>query len=156
MKIYGYARDENGNFEKRKRKVIEFSKLMNLPIDKMIYEQSSENYEDMAKIRKLLGAERDFILLVSDTSDLFEDDYARLKFCNHFEERNVFLIDAYYPNLDYKMLMEKNCKDCPTNFLTSMIMVGLEVYFRKKMTDSEDEAFYSDLRMRLEDWKRSL
>lgn len=108
------------------------------------------------KSEKFLGAERDFILLVSDTSDLFEDDYVRLKFCNHFEERNVFLIDAYYPNLDYKMLMEKNCKDYPTNFLTSMIMVGLEVYFRKKMTDSEDEAFYSDLRMRLEDWKRSL
>lgn len=55
MKIYGYVRDENGNFEKRKRKAIEFSKLMNLPIDKMIYEQSSENYEDMAKIRKLWG-----------------------------------------------------------------------------------------------------
>lgn len=55
MKIYGYARDENGNFEKRKRKIIEFSKLMNLPIDKMIYEQLSENYEDMAKIRKIFG-----------------------------------------------------------------------------------------------------
>lgn len=67
--------------KKRKLKVVEFSKLVDLPIDKMICEKSSENYEAMTEIRRLLDTERDFILLISDTSDLFEDDYARVNLC---------------------------------------------------------------------------
>lgn len=156
MKIFGYVRDESGNFDSRKEKVIEFSKLMNLPIDKMICEQASENYEDMAEVRKLLGTESNFILLVSDASDLLEDLYSRAVFPKTLEERNVFLIDTYYPNLDYHMLIEKNCKGNASNFLINAFIVNLEVYLRKKNSDSTDGASYSDMRMRLNEWKSNL
>lgn len=156
MKVYGYVRDKNGIFESRKEKVIEFSNLMNLPIDKMICEQASENYDDMAEIRKLLETENNFILLVSDASDLFEDLYSRVVFPNTLEEKNVFLIDTYYPNLDYRMLIEKNCKGNASNFLINAFIVNLEVYLRKKNSDSTDGASYSDMRMRLNEWKRSI
>lgn len=156
MKIFGYVRDKNGNFRNRKEKVIEFSKLMGFPIDKMICEQSSENYEDMTEVKNLLETERDFILLVSDTSDLFEDDYSRIMLLKFLEEKNVFLIDSYYPNLDYRKLIDRNCKNCPSDFLTNMIITTLEIYLRKKNTDSADGVSYSDMRMRLNEWKRNV
>lgn len=156
MKIFGYVRDENGNFEKRKEKVVDFSRLMNLTIDRMICEKSSENYEDMTEIRNLLEVESNFILLVPDTSDLFEDDYSRIMLLKSLEEKNAFVIDTYYPNLDYHKLIDKNCKKCPSDFLTNMIITTLEVYLRKKNTDSVDGVSYSDMRMRLNEWKRNI
>lgn len=156
MKIFGYVRDKDGNFENRKNKVIEFSKQMDFSIDKFICEKSSENYEDMTEIRKLLEDEKDFVLLVSDASDLFEDDYACVKLLPIIEKNNVFLADAYYPNLDYRMMMEKNCKDCPSNFLQNRLMAILEIYLRKKYDGSDDNMVYGDMRTRLSEWKNSL
>lgn len=156
MKIFGYVRDKDGNFESRKNRVIEFSKRMNLPIDEMIFEEAYDNYADMIKIRELLEAENNFVLLVSDASDLFEDDYACIKLLQLSEENNVFLIDTYYPNLDYHMLIEKNSKDCPSNFLQNRFMVILEVYMRKKYSSSDDNAVYGDMRTRFSDWKNNL
>ena len=156
MKIFGYVRDKDGNFENRKNKVIEFSKQMDFPIDEFICEKSSENYEDMKEIRKLLETENDFVLLVSDASDLFEDDYVCIKLLQLLEENNVFLIDTYYPNLDYHMLIEKNSKDCPSNFLQNRFMVILEVYMRKKYSSSDDNAVYGDMRTHFSDWKNKL
>lgn len=156
MKIFGYVRDKDGNFENRKNRVIEFSKQMNLPIDEMICEEAYDNYSDMIKIRELLETENDFVLLVSDASDLFEDDYACIKLLQLLEENNVFLIDTYYPNLDYHMLIEKNSKDCPSNFLQNRFMVILEVYMRKKYSSSDDNAVYGDMRTRFSDWKNNL
>ena len=53
MKIFGYVRDKDGNFDNRKNKVLEFSKQMDFPIDKFICEKSSENYEDMKQISEI-------------------------------------------------------------------------------------------------------
>lgn len=156
MKIYGYVRDKDGNFENRKNKVLEFSKQMGFPIDEFICEKSSENYEDMTEIRKLLEIEKNFILLVSDTSDLFEDLYLRVMFSKLLEEKNVFLIDAYYPNFDYHMLIEKNCKDNPSGFLTNSFIATLEAYLRKKNADIVDDTVYSDMRIRFEEWENNL
>lgn len=153
MKIYGYVRDKDGNFKNRKEKIMSFAKLMNFSIDRIICEKSSENYEDMVEIRKLLEAEKDFVLFVSDTSDLFEDLYSRVMFSKLLEEKNVFLIDAYYPNFDYRMLIEKNCKDNPSGFLTNSFISTLEAYLRKKNSDIADDTVYSDMRMRFEEWK---
>lgn len=153
MKIYGYVRDKDGNFKNRKEKVMSFAKLMNFSIDRIICEKSSENYEDIVEIRKLLETEKDFVLLVSDTSDLFEDLYSRVMFSKLLEEKNVFLIDAYYPNFDYRMLIEKNCKDNPSGFLTNSFISTLEAYLRKKNSDIADDTVYSDMRMRFEEWK---
>lgn len=139
-----------------KNRVIEFSKQMNFKIDEMICEEAYDNYSDMIKIRELLETEQDFILLVSDTSDLFEDDYAHVKFRNLLEERNVFLIDTYYPSLDYRMLMAKNCKGCPSALLQNRLIVMLEVYLRKKYDGSDDSMVYSDMRTRLSDWESNL
>lgn len=156
MKIFGYVRDKDGNFESRKNRVIEFSKQMNFTIDEMICEEAYDNYSDMIKIRELLETEQDFILLVSDTSDLFEDDYAHVKFRNLLEERNVFLIDTYYPSLDYRMLMAKNCKDNPSQLLQNRLIVMLEIYLRKKYNGSDDNMVYGDMRTRLSEWKNNL
>ncbi len=156
MKIFGYLRDKDGNFDNRKNKVLEFSKQMDFPIDEFICEKSSENYEDMKQIRKLLEIEKDFILLVSDASDLFEDLYSRVMFSKLLEEKNVFLIDAYYPNFDYHMLIEKNCKDNPSGFLINSFIATLEAYIRKKNSDVADDTVYSDMRIRLEEWKSNL
>lgn len=156
MKIFGYVRDKDGNFDNRKNKVLEFSKQMDFLIDEFICEKSSENYEDMTEIRKLLETEKDFVLLVSDTSDLFEDLYSRVMFSKFLEEKNVFLIDTYYPNFDYRMLIEKNCKDNPSGFLTNCFISTLEAYLRKKNADIADDTVYSDMRIRLEEWKGNL
>lgn len=156
MKIFGYVRDKDGDFESRKGKVMTFAELMNFRIDKIICEKSSENYEDMAEIRKLLENEKDFVLLVSDASDLFEDDYACVKLLPILEKNNVFLIDTYYPNLDYRMMMEKNCKDCPSNYLQNRFMVILEIYLRKKYSGSDDSMIYGDMRTRFSEWKNNL
>lgn len=153
MKIFGYVRDKDGNFKNRKEKVMSFAKLMNFSIDRIICEKSSENYEDIVEIRKLLETEKDFVLLVSDTSDLFEDLYSRVMFSKLLEEKNVFLIDAYYPNFYYRMLIEKNCKDNPSGFLTNSFISTLEAYLRKKNSDIADDTVYSDMRMRFEEWK---
>lgn len=129
---------------------------MDFQIIKIICEKSSENYEDMNKIKKLLETERNFILLVSDTSDLFEDDYAKIMLVKIMDEKNVFLIDSSYPNFDYKMLIEEYSKDTPFSFLTNTIISGLEIYARQtKMTDCGD-SFYNDTRGRLADWKRTI
>lgn len=156
MKIYGYVRDENGNFEKRKRKIIEFSKLVDFPIDKMIYEQSSENYEDMTEIRKLLETERDFILLVSDTSDLFEDDYARANFCWKMDDKNVFLIDCHYPKFNYKSLITDRYKIEPFDFLTNATMSAMEVYLRKVEAADGSKIPIDELKQKLNNWQSSL
>lgn len=156
MKIYGYVRDKDGNFKNRKEKVMSFAKLMNFSIDRIICEKSSENYEDMVEIRKLLEAEKDFVLLVSDTSDLFEDDYAKIMFVKIMDDKNVFLIDSSYPNFDYKMLIEEYSKETPFSFLTNTIISGLEIYARQMKAYDCGDIFYNDMRGRFADWKRTL
>lgn len=156
MKVFGYVRDKDGNFEKRKEKVMSFAKFMDFSVERMICERSTENYEDMIEIKKLLESEKNFVLLVSDTSDLFEDLYSRVMILKILEENNVFLIDTYYPNFDYRMLVEKNCKDNPSGFLTNSFIAILEAYLRKKNSDIVDDAVYSDMRMRFEEWKRNI
>ena len=156
MKIYGYVRDKDGNFDNRKEKVISFVELMNFQMDRMICEKSSENYDDMKEIRKLLEADRNFILLVSDTSDLFEDDYAKIMFIKTMEENNIFLVDSSYPNFDYKMLIEKYNKETLFSFLTNTIISSLEIYARQMEMSDCGETFYSDMIGRLADWKRTI
>lgn len=156
MKVYGYVRDKDGKFDSRKEKVLNFSELMNLTIDKMICEEAYENYSDMIKIRELLETEKDFILIVSDTSDLFEDDYAKINILQQMDKNNVFMIDSTYPNFDYKMLIEEYSKETPFSFLTSTIISGLEIYARQAKTSDCGEAFYNDMRGRLAEWKRNI
>lgn len=156
MKVFGYVRDKNGNFERRKEKVVGFAELMNFSLNKIVCEKSSERYEDMIEIKRLLESEKNFVLLVSDTSDLFEDLYSRVMFSKLLEEKNVFLMDSYYPNFDYRMLIEKNCKNNPSEFLTNSFIATLEAYLRKKNSDIVDDAVYSDMRMRFEEWKRNI
>lgn len=153
MKVFGYVRDENGCFENRKEQIIKFSKLMNLKASEIICEKSSADYNSLSEIKRLLGCEKDFVLLVSDASDLFEDEYSRMKLCKTLEERNVFLIDTYYPNLDYRMITEEKCKESPTYYLANSMIVMIETYLRKKNADIPNESIYSDMRMRFEEWK---
>lgn len=58
MKVFGYVRDKNGDFERRKEKVIGFAELMNFSLNKIVCEKSSENYEDMIEIKRLLESIR--------------------------------------------------------------------------------------------------
>ncbi len=130
MKIFGYVRDKDGNFESRKNKVIEFSKQMDFPIDRMICEKSSKDYEDMTYIRKLMETEKDFILLVSDTSDLFEDDYACKLLSLQMDRKNVFLLDAYYPKFNYRKLLTGVYKIEPVEFLENAMIMTVENHLR--------------------------
>ena len=38
MKVFGYVRDKDGNFEKRKEKVMSFAKFMDFSVERMICE----------------------------------------------------------------------------------------------------------------------
>lgn len=156
MKIYGYVRDKDGNFDKRKNKVVDFSKQMNFEIDEFIFEKSSGDYETMIRAKSLLEKEKDFILVVSDSSDLFEDSYSKVMFLKCLEEKNIFLIDAYYTNFDYRMLIEKNGKNNPFGFLINSLIVNIETYLRKKYSDISDDAIHSDMITRLKEWKNNI
>lgn len=156
MKIYGYIRDEDGNFDNRKNKVADFSKQMNFEIDEFICEKSSGDYKTMIKAKRLLEKEKDFILLVSDSSDLFENSYSKVMFLDMLEKNNVFLIDVYCTNFDYKMLIENNGKDNPFGFLINSLIVNIETYLRKKYSDVSDDIIHSDMITRLKEWKNNI
>ena len=156
MKVYGYVRDKDGNFDNRKEKVVEFSNLFNFDILNIICEKSDKEYENMNEIRSLLKNNSNFVLIVSDTSDLFEDDYSRAMFLVEMDNQNVFLIDANYPNFDYKKLLTDRYKVEPSDFLMNTTISILECYLRKRDVDDESGVFYSDMRQRLEEWKSAL
>lgn len=156
MKIYGYVREEKGNFENRKKRVGDFSKILDFFLEEIICEESGSEYEEMKKIQNLLKNEKDFILIVSDSSDLFESEKAKVLICEQLEENNVFLIDSYYPNFDYSMLLEKNSKEYPLNFLFNGLISKMENYLRMKDMGSSEDACYSDMRKRLDMWTTSL
>lgn len=105
---------------------------------------------------EILKTKKDFILLVSDTSDLFEDDYAKIELTKLLDKQNVFLIDSNYPNFDYKMLIDKYNKENPFSFLTNSIISSLENYTRQKNINECGDSFYNDMRGRFMDWKRTI
>lgn len=153
MKIFGYVRDKDGNFENRKNKVIEFSKQMNFAIDKFICEKSSENYEDMVEIRKLLENEKDFVLLVSDASDLFEDDYACKLLSLQMDRKNVFLLDAYYPKFNCKKLLTGIYKIEPVEFLENAMIMTVESHLRLYNDKSVSDKLKNEIKGRVSHWK---
>lgn len=156
MKIYGYVRDKDGNFDRRKEKVIDFSKALNFNISEVICEKSDKEYGNMSKIRNLVGNNSNFVLIISDTSDLFEDEYSKAMFLSELDKNNIFLIDANYPNFDYKKIMTDKYKIEPSDFLMNGAISILECYLRQKDVDDGSGAFYSDMRQRLEEWTSSL
>lgn len=156
MKIFGYVRDKDGNFENRKSKVIEFSKQMDFPIYKFILEKSSENYEDMTEIRKLLETEKDFILVVSDTSDLFQDDYSCELLSLQMDRKNVFLLDCYYPKFDYRKLLTGIYKIEPVEFLENATIMTVEIHLRPYNDKIISDKIKNGIKSRMSDWQSGI
>lgn len=152
MNVYGYVRDEKGEFEDRTKRVVEFAKIFDFKLNEIICEKSDKEYENMIEIQKLLKSKGGFILIVSDASDLFQDEYARMMISEDLNRKNVFLIDSYYPNLNYKAILDENSKMYPSDFLTNMIIVNLEIFFRLKNSGSNENVYCNDMRKRLEEW----
>lgn len=156
MKTFGYVRDKDGNFENRKNKVMEFSKQMDFPIDKFILEKSSENYEDMTEFRKLLENEKDFVLVVSDTSDLFQDDYTCKLLSLQMDRKNILLLDSYYPKFDYRKLLTGIYKIEPVEFLENATIMTVESHLRLYNDKTISDKIKNEIKNRMSDWQSGI
>lgn len=151
MKVFGYIRSYAENDVKEKQ-ISDFCEQIGLGNAKVIKEKASGEYTEMVNLNDLLEKNSKFILVVPDTSALFENIDTKEILVNKLEEKEVFLIDMAYPKFEYKMLIERNCKYCPVEFLINSIVVEIERYMRKinKTMDYKDE-----IKNRIEHWKKS-
>lgn len=153
MRILGYVREKDGNFKERMNRIYQFCDFMNFKTPEMICEESDKNISEMNVIKKIIRENSKFVLIVSDASDLFEDEESKLYFLNKVETNNIFLIDSFYPNFDCKMLLQENCKENPSEFLINSMILQVEIYLRLKKSNCEEEKIYNDMICRFEKWK---
>ena len=151
MKVFGYIRSYAGNDVKEKQ-ISDFCEQIGLRNAKVIKEKASGKHAEMVNLNDLLEKNEKFILVVPDTSELFENVDTKEILVSKLEEKDVLLIDMAYPKFDYKMLIEKNCKDCPVEFLVNSIVVEIERYMRKT---NKNMNYQDEIKNRIEHWKKS-
>ena len=130
MKVYGYVRDEYGNFSSRVSKTKQMSEKIGTKIHWIFCEQSDGKYENMERARFILDSLQDSVLLVSDTSDLYYDEFAMVKFMEKLKENNVLLIDCSCPKFDNALAIEDHAVDNISDWLISKMIIVLERYMR--------------------------
>ena len=130
MKAYGYVRDENGEFSSREDKVKKMAEKVGIELIGTLCERSDGKYENMQMARFMVDSLHDSVLFVSDTSDLYYDEFAMVKFMERLKENNVLLIDCSCPKFDNALAIEDHAADNISVWFISKMIIVLERYMR--------------------------
>lgn len=146
----GYVRDENGDFEEKEKAITKFAEENNLIVERIYFEQSGCEIEEISKLNEISEKYENIILLVNDISDIFESN-EHIIIAMRLWEKDILVIDTSYPAFRYENIIKEVCNN-PDDFLRTKAYIIVKTYLRK-ISDKEYCGNF-DLMDRVVNWEK--
>ena len=127
---YGYVRDKFGNFSSGINLVERTAGEAGIEITEIYTEKSDGEYENMETAKNMVNSLKNCVLFVPDTSDLYFDEFAMVKFAEKLNENHVILVDCYHPEFDNEAISTDNECENISGWMFSKTILMLERYMR--------------------------
>lgn len=141
MKVIGYIREENGKFEEKEKAINRFAEENDLIIEKIYFEKSGGEINEVSKLNEILEKYKNIILLIDDISDIFESD-EHILLAARLWEKDMLVIDISYPIFQYENII-KEVYDNPDDFLRAKAYIIVKSYLRK----ISDKKYYGEFNL---------
>lgn len=122
----GYVRDENGDFEEKEKAITKFAEENNLIVERIYFEQSGCEIEEISKLNEISEKYENIILLVNDISDIFESN-EHIIIAMRLWEKDILVIDTSYPAFRYENIIKEVCNNL---FWMQLTILCLSICFR--------------------------
>lgn len=130
MKAHGYVRDRNGDFSSGIQLIEKTAGEVGVKAAEIYTEKSDGQYENMEIAKYIANSLKNSVLFVPDTSDLYFDEFAMVRFMEKLNENHVLLIDCSCPKFDNEIAFRNNGIENISDWLFSRTVILFERYMR--------------------------
>lgn len=130
VKAVGYVRNKLGDFSSGIQLIEKTAGEVGVEIEGLYTEESDGQYENMEIAKGMVNSLKNCVLFVPDTSDLYFDEFAMVRFMEKLNENHVLLVDCSCPKFDNEIAFRNNGIENISDWLLSRTVTFLERYMR--------------------------
>lgn len=151
-KAIGYIRGCSEELSRKRNNILAFAEEIGVSVDSIFIENTKCLYSEMKEARKISENFQDCLLIVNDTSELFQDDDAKYFLNAKFIDRNISVVDCACPTFD-NFAIDSTTSKGPIDFLQNGMIVLIESYMRSVRENDCDikEKYIQELKNRIKE-----